>query len=95
MFIVTVMKNLFVNEVGKEDTRYSYLYTVPPCYPEEKGASSVLPLVSMEGETTQAKQLLVIDLIVFVFISRTIRYAEYIQMKDESYLLDPRRFTKR
>jgi hypothetical protein len=54
----------------------------------------VFLLVSMEGETTHAKHLLIMDVIVFVFISRTIRYAIYIRVKDESCLLDPRRFTK-
>jgi hypothetical protein len=53
---------------------------------------AVFLFVSMEGETKHAKQLLIMD--VFVFISRTIRYAEYSQTKDESCLLDPRRFRK-
>jgi hypothetical protein len=56
---------------------------------------AVFPFVSMEGETTHAKQLLIVSVIVLVFIFRAIRNAKYIQTKDKSCLLDPRRFMKR
>jgi hypothetical protein len=55
---------------------------------------AVFPLVLTEGEK-HAKQLLIMDVFVFVFIYRTFRYAKYIQTKNESCLLDPSRFTKR
>jgi hypothetical protein len=42
-----------------------------------------------------AKQLLIADVTVSAFISRMIRYAKYIQTKDESCLFDLRRFIKR
>jgi hypothetical protein len=59
----------------------------------ERRDDAVFTFVTMVGETTHAKQLLLMD--VFVFNSSTIRYAKCIQKKDESCILDPRRFTKR
>jgi hypothetical protein len=105
MFIVAIMKNLSVDEVRQVYMRYSQLYTVPPCLSGAEGCETtdrrgrigdaVFPLFSMEGKMTSAEQLLIMDVTVFAFISRTIRYAEYIHTKDESCLSDLRRFTKR
>jgi hypothetical protein len=43
----------------------------------------VFPLLSAEGETTHAIQLLIMGVIVFVFIYRTIRYARYMTTTNE------------
>jgi hypothetical protein len=50
--------------------------------------------ISFNGRRDSAHKAVTDFLYMIVFISRKIRYAKYIQTKDESCLLDPRRFTK-
>jgi hypothetical protein len=89
MFIVAVTKNLSGDKIGQVDTRYSQLYTVPPCLSGGEGCGicptvlgdtadregrrgdAVFPSVSMEGETTHAKQLQIMDVCSFSFLGRS------------------------
>jgi hypothetical protein len=55
---------------------------------------AVFPLVSMGRQTTHAKQLLIMDVIVIVFISRTIKISQIYANKRQIMPLGPKKIYK-